>query len=108
MRLATPLRRSLSALPLLAVAVALLAQGWDQVGVGVEKTNVQVSQMHMVNGYIASHGQTFGFGLANQFNAFGRTDAANVHARAGCAYQLKISLQGNGFGHHRNAAQTHA
>ena len=64
--------------------------------------------MQRVDADVTAHRQAFGLSPAHQFNAGGAADAAQVHAGAGAADQLKNRVQGNRLGGYRHAGQAHA
>ena len=90
------------------VAVALLAQGRVQASAAVKVANISVGQVQGVDADVARHPQTVQLGLTHQRHTCGTADAAQMHAGAGGAHQLKNSVQGNGFSNHGHTAQPHA
>ena len=90
------------------IAVALAAERRRDARVGVEEADVGVRQVRMVRAHVAGDGQAFGLGGADQFQAGGRRNAAQVHARAAGAHEFKNRVQRDGFGHHGHAGQAQA
>ena len=64
--------------------------------------------MQGVDAYITGDRQSLCLGLTQQLRASRAAQAADMHARAGGAHQLKNRVQGDGLGGHRHAAQAHA
>ena len=90
------------------IAVALAAERRRDARVRIEEADVGVRQVHMVHAHVAGDGQAFGLGGADQFQAGGRRNAAQVHARAAGAHEFKNRVQRDGFGHHGHAGQAQA
>ena len=90
------------------IAIALLAQRWRQARTAVEVTHVGIGQVQRIDADVASDGQAFCFGLANQGHTCSAADAAQVHMRFGAFEQFKDGMQSNGFCSHGYARQTHA
>ena len=90
------------------VAVALRAQRRGQARVGIEEADVGVGHVQVVHADVDAEVQAFLLGGADQVQAGGGRDAAQVHARAGGAHQFEDRVQRDGLGHHRHARQAQA
>ena len=90
------------------VAVALLAQRRHQPHRRVEVADVDVDQVQLVDADVAGHRQPLGLGLADQLDAGGAAQPAQVDARAGVAHELEDRRQRDRLGEHRHARQAEA
>ena len=88
------------------VAIARAAQRWIESEIRIEVADVDVDQMHMMNGNVGGDRQTLSLGLPHQFNPFARRQAADMNLRTGRALQFEDRVQRDRFGDDRHRRQS--
>ena len=84
------------------VTIALGAERRHHAAARIEKSDVHLGHVHMVNGDIAGDSQAFGLGRAHQVERARRRQAGHMDPRVRQSRQFKYAQEANGFGLRRN------